>query len=186
MKYIILAFCLFLACAGPKKNEVEQPKEPTPGAYMYIQVKNYGEIVIKFYENEAPNNVASIIKLAKKGFYDGLTFHRIIAGFVIQGGCPIGDGTGDPGYRLDDEISANLKHQKGTVALANSGPNTNGSQFYICLSPLPRLDGRYTIIGKVVEGMVIVDKIGSVKTTGPPMDRPLSPIIMEKIWIEER
>lgn len=186
MKYMLLALLLFLVCAGPKKPEAEQPAEPTPGLYMHIQVKNYGEIVIRLYEKEAPNNVASIVKLARKGFYDGLTFHRIIEGFVIQGGCPIGDGTGDPGYRMDDEISAKLKHQEGTVALANSGPNTNGSQFYICLDPLPRLDGRYTIIGKVTEGMAIVDKIGSLKTTGPPMDRPLTPVIMEKVWIVEQ
>ncbi|GAG15874.1 unnamed protein product, partial [marine sediment metagenome] len=136
------------------------------------------------HENEAPNNVANIIKLTEKGFYNGLTFHRIIKGFVIQGGCPQGNGTGSPGYRIDDEITPKLKHLKGTVAMANSGPNTNGCQFYICLEPLPRLDGGYTIFGQVIKGMDVVEKIGNVKTGA--MDRPVTTVVMEKVWIEEK
>ncbi|MGB3340713.1 MAG: peptidylprolyl isomerase [bacterium] len=179
--YILLALVAFLMCAGPKDapTAVQQEK----GTYMHIQVKKYGEIIIKMHKDEAPNNVANIVKLTNKGFYDGLTFHRIISGFVIQGGCPRGDGTGSPGYRIDDEISPKLKHLKGTVAMANSGPNTNGCQFYICLEPLPRLDGGYTIIGKVYKGMDIVNRIGGIKTDA--MDRPVSPVIMEKVWIVE-
>ncbi len=183
MKMILMIGLLFLACGGQKTNKnVEIKKYP----YMNISVKDYGNIVIKLYPEEAPKNVKNIIELTNKGFYNGLKFHRIIKGFVIQGGCPVGDGTGDPGYEIQDEISPKLKHLKGTVAMANRGPNTNGSQFYICLEPQPRLDGKYTIIGEVVSGMDVVEKIGSVPTSGPPFDRPLNDVIMEKVWIEEK
>ncbi len=182
MRYLLAAFLILIQCGAPKQEEVAT--EQKKGNFMHIMVKDYGEIEIQLHEKEAPDNVANIIKLANDGFYDGLTFHRVIKGFVIQGGCPRGDGTGDPGYKLDDEISPNLKHLKGTVAMANSGPNTNGSQFYICLEPQPRLDGRYTIIGQVVSGMDVVEKIGDVKTGA--RDRPLTPVVMEKVWIVEK
>jgi len=180
MKKLFILGLILLACGGTKKESTTQ-KLPL----LHINVKDYGEIVIKLYLDEAPRNVKNIIDLTNKGFYNGLKFHRIIKGFVIQGGCPKGDGTGDPGYEIPDEISPKLKHLKGTVAMANRGPNTNGSQFYICLEPQPRLDGRYTIIGEVVKGMDVVERIGDVPTSGPPMDRPLKEIIMEKVWIEE-
>jgi len=183
MKRILVLGLLFLACGGQKSANVGTTKK---SPYMHITVKNYGEIVIKLYPDDAPKNVKNIIELTNKGFYNGLKFHRIIKGFVIQGGCPKGDGTGDPGYEIEDEISPKLKHLKGTVAMANRGPNTNGSQFYICLEPQPRLDGRYTIIGEVVEGMDVVEKIGNVTTSGPPFDKPLVDVIMEKVWIEEK
>jgi peptidyl-prolyl cis-trans isomerase B (cyclophilin B) len=157
-------------------------KEP----YMQISIKDFGKVEIKLYAHDVPNNVKNIIQLVNKGFYNGLKFHRVIKGFVIQGGCPKGDGTGDPGYELADEISPHLKHLKGTVAMANHGPNTNGSQFYICLEPQPRLDGGYTIIGEVVDGMDVVEKIGNVMTTGKPNDRPLKDVIMEKVGIVEK
>ncbi len=183
MKKILLLGLLIITCGGQKGANMNQTKK---SPYMHLTVKNFGEIVIKLYPDEAPKNVKNIIDLTNKGFYNGLTFHRIIKGFVIQGGCPKGDGTGDPGYEIEDEIAPNLKHLKGTVAMANRGPNTNGSQFYICLEPQPRLDGRYTIIGEVVQGMDVVEKIGAVPTSGPPFDRPLNDVIMEKAWIEEK
>ncbi len=183
MKKFLLLGLLIIACGGQKGANVNQTKKYP---YMHIAVKNYGEIIIKLYPDEAPKNVKNIIDLTNKGFYNGLKFHRIIKGFVIQGGCPKGDGTGDPGYEIEDEISPKLKHLKGTVAMANRGPNTNGSQFYICLEPQPRLDGRYTIIGEVVQGMEFVEKIGDVPTSGPPFDKPLNDVIMEKVWIEEK
>ncbi|MGB9722058.1 MAG: peptidylprolyl isomerase [bacterium] len=183
MKKILILGLLILACGGQRGPGTSPAKM---SSYMHIAVKDYGNIVIKLYADEAPKNVKNIIELTNKGFYNGLKFHRIIKGFVIQGGCPVGDGTGDPGYEINDEISPKLKHLKGTVAMANRGPNTNGSQFYICLEALPRLDGRYTIIGEVVEGIDVVEKIGDVPTSGPPMDRPLKDVIMEKVWIEER
>ncbi len=183
MKYLLIGCLVFCACGGAKKEKIVKPEKPEKGTYMYMSVQDYGDIAVKLYPNEAPKNVANIVTLTENGFYNGLTFHRIIKGFVIQGGCPKGDGTGDPGYKIEDEISPRLKHLKGTVAMANSGPNTNGSQFYICLEPQPRLDGRYTIIGKVITGMDVVENIGNVKTG--MRDRPLTPIIMEKVWIEE-
>ncbi len=189
MKRLFVAFVfLMLACRGAKKENaggetfLKEGKVP----YMHILVKDYGEIVIRLYPEYAPKNVANVVKLAKKGYYNGVTFHRVIDGFVIQGGDPTGTGAGGPGYTVEDEISPQLKHLKGTVAMANRGPNTNGSQFYICLAPQPHLDGHYTIIGEVVEGMNVVEKIGKVKTTGPPYDRPLTPVVMEKVWIEEK
>jgi len=185
MKKIFILGLILLACAGQKEKGVEiKMAKKTP--YLNMTVKEYGNIVIKLFPEEAPKNVKNIVELTNKGFYNGLKFHRIIKGFVIQGGCPKGDGTGDPGYEIQDEISPKLKHLKGTVAMANRGPNTNGSQFYICLESLPRLDGKYTIIGEVVEGMDVVEKIGSVPTSGPPMDRPLNDVIMAKVWIEEK
>ena len=118
-----------------------------------------GKIVIEFYEMDAPETVANFVKLAKKGFYDGLSFHRVVPGFVVQGGDPKGDGTGGPGYTIKDEFNSR-KHLTGTVAMARTpAPNSAGSQFYICLAPQPALDGRYTVFGQVVEGMDVVMKI---------------------------
>jgi cyclophilin family peptidyl-prolyl cis-trans isomerase len=187
-KIMILALIMaILFCGGPPKKQenMTRPKEipREKGTYMIINIKDFGTITIKMHTEQAPNNTANIVGLVKKGFYNGLTFHRIIPGFVIQGGCPNGDGTGTPGYDIDDEISDVLKHLKGTVAMANRGPNTNGCQFYICLAPLPKLDGGYTIIGQVVSGIDVVDKIGAVKTGA--MDRPVTPVIMESVTIEE-
>jgi cyclophilin family peptidyl-prolyl cis-trans isomerase len=187
MKRLALLALLLLACGGPKQAKVEEPKtEAKTMPYLHMTVKDFGDIVIKLYPDDAPNNVKNIINLAKAGKYDGLTFHRIIKGFVIQGGDPNGDGTGNLGETFNDEISTNRKHFKGTMALANSGHNTNGSQFYICLQPLPGLDAQnlYTIIGETVEGIDVVDKIGSVKTN--QSDMPLKPVVMEKVWIEDR
>lgn len=117
-----------------------------------------GKVVIEMFEKDAPNTVANFEKLANEGFYDGLTFHRVIAGFVAQGGCPKGNGTGGPGYTIKCEINPN-KHERGSLAMAHRGPDTGGSQFYICYEPQPHLDGMHTVFGKVVEGMDVVDKI---------------------------
>lgn len=182
MRYAFLSIILLMvACGSKAEHPPDITKSLGPGTYLMISVKNYGLITTRIHKKEAPQNVGNIIKLTEKGFYNGLTFHRIIPGFVIQGGCPNGDGTGTPGYDINDEISTDLKHLKGTVAMANRGPNTNGCQFYICLEPQPRLDGGYTIIGQVVAGMEIVEKIGAVKTGA--MDKPLKPVVMERVWI---
>jgi peptidyl-prolyl cis-trans isomerase B (cyclophilin B) len=124
-----------------------------------------GNIVIELYPGVAPKTAANFETLSKKGFYNGLTFHRVVPGFVVQGGDPKGDGSGGPGYDLPAEISPAEKHLRGTVATARLGDEVNperkssGSQFYICLEPQPSLDGQYTIFGGVVEGMNVVDKI---------------------------
>ena len=126
-----------------------------------------GDIVFRFYPDVAPQHAAAFIKLARAHFYDGLPFHRVDPGFVIQGGDPNGDGTGGPGYKLDAEFS-DMPHLKGTVAMArSSNPNSAGSQFYICLDDAPFLNNKYTVFGHVVEGQTVVDKIepGDVMTS---------------------
>lgn len=117
-----------------------------------------GKIVIEFFDKDAPNTVANFEKLANSGFYNGLAFHRVIPGFVAQGGCPNGNGTGGPGYTIDCEINPN-KHQRGALSMAHRGPNTGGSQFFIVFEPQPHLDGVHTVFGKVIEGMDVVDQI---------------------------
>ncbi|MDQ1316818.1 MAG: peptidyl-prolyl cis-trans isomerase [Candidatus Poribacteria bacterium] len=132
--------------------------QPFPVAV--IEMDKGGKIVIQFYPLDAPNTVDNFIKLAKKGFYDGLTFHRVIAGFMAQGGDPLGSGSGGPGYKIKDEFNSR-KHIAGTVAMARppTPPDSAGSQFYICFKPQPSLDGQYTVFGQVVDGMDVVDKI---------------------------
>ena len=123
-------------------------------------VTSHGEMKIKLFHEKAPKTVSNFYELAAKGFYDGLTFHRIVPGFVIQGGDPKGNGTGGPGYQFDDEFHKDLRHsKKGTLSMANSGPSTNGSQFFITLSPTPHLDGKHSVFGEVIEGEKVLDKI---------------------------
>lgn len=117
-----------------------------------------GEIELVLFDDEAPNTVSNFEKLANTGFYDGLTFHRVIPDFVIQGECPFGDGTGGPGYTIKCEINPN-RHVKGALSMAHAGRDTGGSQFFITLSPQPHLDGVHTVFGKVVEGMDVVESI---------------------------
>lgn len=115
-------------------------------------------MVIELFEADAPNTVANFEKLANDGFYDGLTFHRVIRDFMIQGGCPNGSGTGGPGYKIDCEINKN-KHMRGSLSMAHAGKNTGGSQFFICHSAQPHLDGVHTVFGQVVQGVEVVDKV---------------------------
>lgn len=123
-----------------------------------------GDIEIKLFADKAPHTVANFVELARKGFYDNLTFHRIVPGFVIQGGDPKGNGTGGPGYCFADEFAKELRHTKaGTLSMANSGPNTNGSQFFITLAATPRLDDKHAVFGEVTKGLEIVEEIGKIK-----------------------
>lgn len=134
---------------------------------------DYGNIVIELFEKDAPKTVANFEKLIKEEFYDGLTFHRVIKGFVAQGGCPNGTGTGGPGYTIPCETKGNPhKHERGSLSMAHRGPNTGGSQFFIVYEPQPHLDGVHTVFGKVIEGMDVVDQI-------KPADK------MNKVTIEE-
>ena len=119
-----------------------------------------GNITIEMFEDEAPNTVANMISLIEKGYYDGLNFHRVIPDFMIQGGCPHGTGTGGPGYDFDDECALDRRHDSaGVLSMANAGPGTNGSQFFITHGPTPHLDGKHTVFGKVTEGQEVVDEI---------------------------
>jgi peptidyl-prolyl cis-trans isomerase B (cyclophilin B) len=118
-----------------------------------------GPIRIELAPDKAPLTVANFVNLAKRGFYDGLDFHRVIADFMVQGGCPEGSGRGGPGYRFEDETNNGLRHDRGVLSMANAGPNTNGSQFFITHVPTPWLDGKHTVFGKVVEGIEVVDAV---------------------------
>jgi peptidyl-prolyl cis-trans isomerase A (cyclophilin A) len=159
-----------------------------------------GTFRVRLYEDKAPNTVANFVGLAegtkewtdpktgqkvKRPFYDGLIFHRVIDDFMIQGGCPIGNGTGDPGYRFGDEFGPGLRHdRKGLLSMANAGPNTNGSQFFITLVPTPWLDNKHAIFGEVVEGMDVVEKIG--KTHTGPQNRPVEEVKINTLTIDNR
>jgi peptidyl-prolyl cis-trans isomerase A (cyclophilin A) len=143
---------------------------------------NMGSFSIELFEDKAPKTTKNFIDLAEKGFYDGVIFHRVIDGFMIQGGCPEGSGRGGPGYTIDDEFGAGLEHDdEGILSMANAGPDTGGSQFFITLAATPWLDGKHAIFGKVVEGMDVVRTIGKVATG--PGDRPRGDVVMEKVTI---
>lgn len=142
-----------------------------------------GTFKVELFDDLAPNTVKNFADLAQKGFYDGIIFHRVIDQFMIQGGCPEGTGTGGPGYKISDEFGKGLKHDKpGMLSMANAGPNTGGSQFFITLVPTPWLDGKHAIFGRVTEGMEIVEKIGKVPTDS--RDRPLQKVVINKINIK--
>ena len=144
---------------------------------------NKGNFKIELFEDKAPITTGNFIKLANDGFYDGLIFHRVIQGFMIQGGCPEGTGRGGPGYTIKDEFHPELKHNcKGVLSMANAGPNTGSSQFFITVAPTPWLDERHSVFGKVIEGMDIVMTISKVQKGRN--DKPLEDIIINKITIE--
>jgi peptidyl-prolyl cis-trans isomerase A (cyclophilin A) len=166
------------------------------GTYAIFET-SLGNIVVKLFDKEAPKTVENFIGLAegtkefanpmtgkkeKRNYYDGLTFHRVIPQFMIQGGCPRGDGRGGPGYTFADEFHPSLRHSKaGKLSMANAGPGTNGSQFFITVAPTPHLDNRHTIFGEVVEGQDIADKISNIPRDGS--DKPRTPVTM-KVRIE--
>jgi peptidyl-prolyl cis-trans isomerase A (cyclophilin A) len=157
-----------------------------------------GNFTVELFDTKAPKTVANFVGLAegskewkhpktgeksKKPYYDGIVFHRIIGGFMIQGGDPLGQGHGGPGYQFEDEFHPDLRHDRvGVLSMANAGPNTNGSQFFITLGPTPHLDRRHTVFGAVVDGVDVVEKIGQVKTDRN--DRPVTPVVMKKVTIE--
>lgn len=175
---------LWKSCPAAKSVKTEAPIISNMKHLITLKT-NFGEIKLETYDADAPKTVANFIALANKGFYDGLTFHRVIKGFMIQGGDPNGNGAGGPGYQFEDELnpeteSAKAGYQKGVMAMANSGPNTNGSQFFIMLENYP-LPHNYTIFGKVVAGQEVVDEIGNTKKDSS--DKPLTPVIMEKVSV---
>ena len=140
-----------------------------------------GDIVLELFDEDAPKTVQNFRDLAEKGFYDGLSFHRIIKDFMIQGGCPQGTGTGGPGYTFEDEFNSH-KVVRGALAMANAGPNTNGSQFFIVTTgEAPWLDGKHTVFGQVTEGMDVVDALEALPTDG--RDRPQEPAGIETITL---
>ena len=154
-----------------------------------IEIAQYGVIEVELDPEHAPISVENFVKLAEKGFYNGLTFHRVIKGFMIQGGCPKGDGTGGPGYCIKGEFSANgvnnpLKHLRGTISMARAMDfDSAGSQFFIMHKDCPYLDGQYAAFGQVTKGIEVVDAIASVKTNA--YDMPLNKVIIKSIKIEK-
>ncbi len=197
MKKIVLILTIIttmISCGVkiPKSMSKEEFKNLEDGLYAKMTT-NHGAMTIKLYEEQAPMTVANFVGLAegsienkakKKGvpFYDGIIFHRVIKDFMIQGGDPDGRGTGGPGYEFEDEFDPALKHdQKGVLSMANSGPTTNGSQFFITEIPTPWLDGRHTVFGQVVEGIEVIDTIANVKKG--PQDKPVEDVVIEKLDI---
>jgi len=186
----VLAVSVGVALAGQAKE-----KKLMPGIYAHFETTE-GNFTVKFFEKSAPKTVANFVGLAEgtidtitgkpgksKPYYDGLTFHRIIDGFMIQGGDPTGTGSGGPGYRFADEIDPKQRFTKaGILAMANAGPNTNGSQFFVTLAPTDWLNGKHTIFGEVVEGMDVIKKMGKVKTGAN--NKPATPVVMKKVTIE--
>jgi cyclophilin family peptidyl-prolyl cis-trans isomerase len=143
---------------------------------------SHGTIALELFDDDAPKTVQNFRKLASEGFYDGIIFHRVIPDFMIQGGCPQGTGTGGPGYQFEDEINDH-KVVRGALAMANAGPNTNGSQFFIVTTDAaPWLDGKHTVFGRVTGGMDAVDSIERVETG--PRDRPIEPPVIESIELD--
>ncbi|HTT15655.1 MAG TPA: peptidylprolyl isomerase [Thermoplasmata archaeon] len=142
-----------------------------------------GDIRMEIYRDKAPKTAENFLTLARKGFYTGLTFHRVIPGFMVQTGCPRGDGTGGPGYEIPDEFGAGLRHDgPGVLSMANAGPNTGGSQFFITLAPTTWLDGKHAIFGRVRGGQDVVEKIAAVPRDAN--DRPRSPVRIVEVQVQ--
>jgi peptidyl-prolyl cis-trans isomerase A (cyclophilin A) len=187
----IAALVVALVCA--LQVSAQGKKEP-----VYATLKtSMGDIVIQLFEDKAPKTVANFIALAtgtkewtdpktrekvKRPLYNGTIFHRVIPGFMIQGGDPLGNGAGGPGYRFEDEINPDLKHSKpGILSMANAGPNTNGSQFFITEKPTPWLDGKHSVFGEVIKGQNVVDAIANVSRD--LRDRPIKDVVLQEVVI---
>jgi peptidyl-prolyl cis-trans isomerase A (cyclophilin A) len=195
MPFVLIAFAINGTDVVAQKDS-----KLKPGTYAHFTTSE-GKFTVQLFDKEAPKTVENFVGLAqgtkewidpktgekvKKPFYNGLIFHRVIANFMIQGGDPLGTGTGGPGYKIPDEFSSGRKLEKaGILAMANIGqPNTGGSQFFITLAPTPWLNGKHTVFGEVVEGIDVVNKIGETKTAKPG-DRPVKPIVMQSVTIQK-
>jgi len=172
-RWQVLILCLLCSGSGILQAADEELK---------VRIKTtLGTIEAKLFPKEAPNTVANFVELSRKGFYNGIVFHRVIPKFMIQTGDPQGNGTGGPGYTFADEFHKDLKHSKpGILSMANSGPNTNGSQFFITVAPTPHLDNRHAVFGEVTSGLDVATKISEAATNGTT---PKTPIKMEKVEI---
>ena len=200
MKTSMFAVVAMLAAAAAFAGQDAPAKKSGGKVYAHFTT-NLGKFTVELFEKDAPKTVANFVGLAegtkewtdpktgakvKKPFYNGLIFHRVIADFMIQGGDPLGTGTGDPGYKFADEFGSGRKMDKaGVLAMANSGPNTNGSQFFITLKETNYLNGKHTVFGEVTDGMDTIRKIGETKTSKPG-DRPVVPVVMQSVTIERK
>ena len=200
MKTSMFAVVAMLAAATAFAGQDAAAKKGGGKVYAHFTT-SLGKFTVELFEKDAPKTVANFVGLAdgtkewtdpktgakvKKPFYNGLIFHRVIADFMIQGGDPLGTGTGDPGYKFADEFGSGRKMDKaGVLAMANAGPNTNGSQFFITLKETNYLNGKHTVFGEVTEGMDTIRKIGETKTSKPG-DRPVTPVVMQSVTIERK
>src|SRR3990170_3455774 len=202
--YGLMIFLLIVGFAGCKKENKQESSQTTVGesdamadttksklpvdtTEKIVREKNpivvietgLGNIELELFWKETPKTALNFLRLVHKGFYNGLTFHRIVPNFVIKGGDPAGDGSGGPGYSIPDEPTIQ-KHVRGALGMAKAGPNTAGSQFYICLRDAPHLDKDFTVFARVIKGMEVVDKIAMVKTG--PQNRPLEKVVIKKVY----
>uniref|UniRef100_A0A832G711 Peptidyl-prolyl cis-trans isomerase n=1 Tax=Ignavibacterium album TaxID=591197 RepID=A0A832G711_9BACT len=189
MKKIIFAlFIIVLANQILFPQQKKDKKKMVDSMTVAIIQTNMGTIELELFADKTPKTVENFVGLANKGYYNGVIFHRVIDNFMIQGGDPTGTGRGGQslwGGKFEDEFVPELKHDsEGILSMANAGPNTNGSQFFITLVPTPWLDGRHTVFGKVIKGMDVVKAIGKVPRN--QQDRPLKDVVMEKVTIEKR
>ncbi len=195
----VLSYMLSIAVAAGALQTAQKEFTLPTGVYAQF-VTSEGNFTVRLFDQEAPKTVENFIGLAqgtkewtdprtnkkvKQPYYDGIIFHRVISGFMIQGGDPLGQGIGGPGYNFADEFHPKLRHSKlGMLSMANRGPNTNGGQFFITLGPTPHLDDRHSVFGEVVEGLDIVQKIGATPTDA--RDRPLKDVVITSVKIERR
>jgi peptidyl-prolyl cis-trans isomerase A (cyclophilin A) len=199
MHAIVLSSMLSIAAAAGTLQTAQKESTLPTGVYAQF-VTSEGNFTVRLFDQEAPKTVENFIGLAqgtkewtdprtnkkvKQPYYDGIIFHRVISGFMIQGGDPLGQGIGGPGYTFADEFHPKLRHGKmGVLSMANRGPNTNGGQFFITLGPTPHLDDRHSVFGEVVEGMDVIQKIGNTPTDG--RDRPVKDVVITSVKIERR
>ena len=184
--FMLLTTGCFGSAAGQvdTKADVAKPKTNAKNRVADFDT-NKGQFTVELFEDKAPQTTKNFITLVEKGFYNNLIFHRVIDGFMIQGGDPEGTGMGGPGYTIKDEFSPDLKHDApGILSMANAGPNTGGSQFFITLDKTPWLDGKHAVFGKVIKNMDVVKAIGKVQTG--PNDRPVEDVVINTITIQDQ
>ena len=197
ISFVLLILIGILGCQGSEtvkddsnQTEIKKEEETKVSKEMTVAVMNtnMGKIEIELFADKTPKTVENFVGLAEKGYYNGIIFHRVISDFMIQGGDPTGTGRGGNrlwGTPFADEIVPSLKHEEpGVLSMANAGPNTNGSQFFITVVPTPWLDGKHTVFGKVINGMNVVFDIAKVKTAAG--DKPVNDVLMETVTIEKR
>ncbi|MBA4251963.1 MAG: peptidylprolyl isomerase [Chlorobiaceae bacterium] len=191
----LFTFFIFLGCGDAKNQDSTKIERSTMEKLLYendsvtvaVVKTNMGTIEIGLYDKLTPKTVENFVGLAKKNYYNGIIFHRVIANFMVQGGDPTGTGRGGEslwGGKFNDEIHKDLVHEPGVLSMANAGPNTNGSQFFLTLVPCPWLDGKHTVFGKVIAGLDTLQAIGNVKVG--PMDKPVEKVEMQSVTIEVR
>ena len=192
-KLLIFMLCLAMAvlpACSKKADEASAVQADSKNPIATIEVENFGTIVVELYPEIAPNTVANFVELANSGFYEGVTFHRIISGFMIQGGDPQGNGQGGPGYSIKGEFTANgfennLKHTRGVISMARTMmPDSAGSQFFIMHKDAKNLDGQYAAFGKVIEGLDVVDKIADTPTYAS--DKPKKDVVIKSITVDTK